>query len=273
MSLRFRLLASIPALLIAGAVHAQAPTVQTDAQAADTATAQRPIPPIRRISSSPASRRGATGSIRPCRSARSTPISPPRSAAQHRRNPPQPPRRPGRGVGRAKAMPISRCAACRSPRAAQVPAIAGRRPAGAGIRRHHLRQCRHLHRNDLSLARIESVRGGSASTFASNSPGGIINFISKTGEQEGGSFQLSSGLDYREYRADFAYGGKIDAQTRYELSGFYRLGDGPRDVGYDAMRGGQIKANITASSMAATSVSMASISTTAASPICPTRCA
>lgn len=100
-------------------------------------------------------------------------------------------------------------------------------------------------RNDLSLARIESVRGGSASTFASNSPGGIINFISKTGEQEGGSFQLSSGIDYREYRTDFAYGGRIDANTRYELSGFYRLGDGPRDVGYDAMRGGQIKANIT----------------------------
>ncbi len=100
-------------------------------------------------------------------------------------------------------------------------------------------------RNDLSLARIESVRGGSASTFASNSPGGIINFISKTGEQEGGSFQLSSGIDYREFRADFAYGGKIDDKTRYELSGFYRLGDGPRDVGYDAMRGGQIKANIT----------------------------
>lgn len=89
------------------------------------------------------------------------------------------------------------------------------------------------------------MRGGSASTFASNSPGGIINFISKTGEQEGGSFQLSCGLDYREYRAAFAYGGRIDDATRYELSGFYRLGDGPRDVGYDAMRGGQIKANIT----------------------------
>ncbi len=100
-------------------------------------------------------------------------------------------------------------------------------------------------RNDLSLARIESVRGGSASTFASNSPGGIINFISKTGEKDGGSFQLSSGLDYREYRADFAYGGHIDANTRYEMSGFYRIGDGPRHVGYDAMRGGQIKANIT----------------------------
>lgn len=100
-------------------------------------------------------------------------------------------------------------------------------------------------RNDLSLARIESVRGGSASTFASNSPGGIINFLSKTGEQDGGSFQITEGLDYREHRVDFVHGGRIDSTTRYQISGFYRLGDGPRHVGYNAMRGGQIKANIT----------------------------
>ncbi|WP_238582512.1 TonB-dependent receptor plug domain-containing protein [Cellvibrio sp. OA-2007] len=43
-------------------------------------------------------------------------------------------------------------------------------------------------RFDSSVARIESVRGGSASTLASNSPGGIINILSKTGEEEGGQF-------------------------------------------------------------------------------------
>lgn len=100
-------------------------------------------------------------------------------------------------------------------------------------------------RPDLSLARIESVRGGSASTFASNSPGGIINFISKTGEQDVGAAQLSSGLDYREFRTDFANGGQINDTTRYQVSGFYRIGDGPRDVDFDGMKGGQIKANIT----------------------------
>ncbi len=36
-------------------------------------------------------------------------------------------------------------------------------------------------RADYSTARLEVVRGGSASTLASNSPGGIVNFISKTG--------------------------------------------------------------------------------------------
>jgi outer membrane receptor for ferrienterochelin and colicin len=41
-------------------------------------------------------------------------------------------------------------------------------------------------RSDFNIGRVESVRGGSASTFASNAPGGVINMISKTGEQEGG---------------------------------------------------------------------------------------
>jgi len=102
-------------------------------------------------------------------------------------------------------------------------------------------------RADFNVRTVESVRGGSASTFASNSPGGVINFISKTGEQEGGAFQLSSGLDYREYRADFDYGGKLSDSLTYHFGGFYRIGDGQRDVGYDGVRGGQIKANITKS--------------------------
>jgi len=100
-------------------------------------------------------------------------------------------------------------------------------------------------RTDYSVARVEAVRGGSASTFASNSPGGVVNFISKTGTREGGSLGLTAGLDYREFRADFDYGGSIDADTTFHIGGFSHIGDGPRDVGYDGARGGQIKANIT----------------------------
>ena len=100
-------------------------------------------------------------------------------------------------------------------------------------------------RTDNNIARVEAIRGGSASTFASNSPGGIINFISKTGEEERGSFGLTAGLDYREYRADFDYGGSIGPDTTFHVGGFAHIGDGPREVGYDGSRGGQIKANIT----------------------------
>lgn len=100
-------------------------------------------------------------------------------------------------------------------------------------------------RTDYNVARVEAVRGGSASTFASNSPGGVVNFISKTGEAEGGSFGVTAGLDYREFRADFDYGGRIDENTLFHIGGYSHIGDGPRDVGYDGARGGQIKANIT----------------------------
>ena len=100
-------------------------------------------------------------------------------------------------------------------------------------------------RTDYSVARVEAVRGGSASTFASNSPGGVVNFISKTGDREGGSFGVTAGLDYREYRADFDYGGSLGPNTTFHLGGFSHIGDGPRDVGYNGARGGQIKANIT----------------------------
>lgn len=100
-------------------------------------------------------------------------------------------------------------------------------------------------RTDFNVRTVESVRGGSASTFASNSPGGVINFISKTGETPGGAVQFTSGLDYREYRVDGDYGGKLSDSVSYHIGGFYRIGDGQRSVGYDGVRGGQIKANIT----------------------------
>ena len=100
-------------------------------------------------------------------------------------------------------------------------------------------------RADFNVARIEAVRGGSASTFASNSPGGVINLISKTGEQEGGSIQGTVGLGYGEYRLDADYGGKITDSLRFNVGGFYRVGEGPRRAGYDGNKGGQIRGNIT----------------------------
>ncbi|MEG8040042.1 TonB-dependent receptor [Sphingomonas sp. LR60] len=102
-----------------------------------------------------------------------------------------------------------------------------------------------LIRADLNLSQVEVIRGGSASTFASNSPGGLINFISKTGETEGGAIALTSGLDYEQYRADFDLGGKLGDTARFHLGGFFRQGEGPRRTGYDAQRGGQLKLNVT----------------------------
>ncbi|NIJ18913.1 outer membrane receptor protein involved in Fe transport [Sphingomonas naasensis] len=100
-------------------------------------------------------------------------------------------------------------------------------------------------RADLNLAAVEAIRGGSASTFASNSPGGIVNFISKTGDTDGGAVQLSTGLDYGMRRIDFDYGAHISPTLRFHVGGFYRDGEGPRATGFNSTRGGQIKLNIT----------------------------
>jgi outer membrane receptor protein involved in Fe transport len=100
-------------------------------------------------------------------------------------------------------------------------------------------------RADSTVARVEAVRGGSASTFASNSPGGVINTISKTGAVEGGSIQGTLGLDYGEYRIDANYGGSLTDTVTFNVGGFYRVGEGPRRAGYDGNKGGQIKGNIT----------------------------
>ncbi|MFA7601413.1 MAG: TonB-dependent receptor [Novosphingobium sp.] len=100
-------------------------------------------------------------------------------------------------------------------------------------------------RADLNLQGIQVIRGGSASTFASNSPGGIVNLIDKTGVTEGGSVQLSSGLDFDMKRIDFDYGAHINDTLRFHVGGFYRDGEGPRNTGVDGFKGGQIKFNIT----------------------------
>lgn len=102
-------------------------------------------------------------------------------------------------------------------------------------------------RADSNLAAIEAIRGGSASTFASNSPGGVINLISKTGTTEGGAVEATTGIDYGEKRLDFDYGSKLSDTLRFHIGGFYRSGEGPREIGYNGYRGGQLKFNITRS--------------------------
>jgi outer membrane receptor protein involved in Fe transport len=100
-------------------------------------------------------------------------------------------------------------------------------------------------RVDFGTDGVEVVRGGGASTLASNSPGGVINFLSKTGEVQGGSIGLSYG-SHGNLRTDFNVGGPMSDTTRYNVSGFVRNGQGPRDTGGLIMEQGyQLRANMT----------------------------
>lgn len=100
-------------------------------------------------------------------------------------------------------------------------------------------------RADQTIRTIQAVRGGSASTLASNAPGGVINFVSKDGSQEGGTVMGTLGLNYGEHRLDFNYGGSLGEKTRFNVGGFWREGEGPRNAGYNGNSGYQIKANLT----------------------------
>ena len=106
-------------------------------------------------------------------------------------------------------------------------------------------------RADATLQRIESVRGGTASILGANAPGGIFNYVSKTGGRTfAGEIRARFGLegDGRNpyYRTDFNLGGPLskDKSVTYNIGGFYRNADGPKYPGYTLSQGGQVKANI-----------------------------
>lgn len=101
-------------------------------------------------------------------------------------------------------------------------------------------------RVDGGLDHLEVVRGGSASTLASNTPGGVINFISQTGKNVGGGFGISKGIDFSQTRYDLNYGQPLQhSDSRYFISGIYRTGESTRDAGIIVEKGSQLKGNIT----------------------------
>ncbi len=100
-------------------------------------------------------------------------------------------------------------------------------------------------RFDNSVERIQTLRGGSSSVFASHAPGAVINYISKTGKQTGGSLGLSQGLNFKETRVDGDYGTKLAPDLYYHVGGYYRQGEGARHSTSNSLQGYQLKGNIT----------------------------
>ena len=98
---------------------------------------------------------------------------------------------------------------------------------------------------DTTVERVESVRGGGSTTYASQAPGAVINYISNTGEREGGAVGLSTGLGYNETRVDFRYGGPINDTLRFHLGGYFKSGRGPLHADFNVSKSFQIKGNVT----------------------------
>jgi len=103
-----------------------------------------------------------------------------------------------------------------------------------------------FYRLDETVSKMEAVRGGSASIFANNAPGGIINFISKTGQNDFQGRAKFTTSDYGMFRTDLNLSGAlIQDKLFFNVGGFYRADNGVRNTGFTANKGGQIKGNIT----------------------------
>ncbi|MBT0670098.1 TonB-dependent receptor [Novosphingobium profundi] len=100
-------------------------------------------------------------------------------------------------------------------------------------------------RMDSTVERVEVVRGGPSSIFASNAPGATVNFITRKGGDELGGFLKLEGASYGSGRADGWIGGPIgDTPWRWLVGGFYTLSDGQRHTGYTQDKGGQIRGTV-----------------------------
>lgn len=104
-------------------------------------------------------------------------------------------------------------------------------------------------RADATLGRLDAVRGGPASVTAANAPGGIFNYVSKTGGNKfEGEVRAKYGLlgdgVYSLARIDADFGGPLGKNWFYNIGGFYRYDKGARYPGYPMNDGGQVKANL-----------------------------
>ncbi len=102
-----------------------------------------------------------------------------------------------------------------------------------------------FYKSDTTLARVESVRGGTASTLTTNGPGGIINLIGKTGKNGGGSVGFGLGIDHTDYRVDAEYGANLADDLYFHVGGHFQQGGDYRNSGYDPVSGGQIRLSMT----------------------------
>lgn len=105
-----------------------------------------------------------------------------------------------------------------------------------------------FHRVDLTTAKVEALRGGSASITAMNAPGGVYNFISRnSSEKLNGEIQLQSGIQGEGnpiYRADAVLGGALGNHWFFNAGGHYRHNEGARNTDFIFSKGGQFKFDV-----------------------------
>ncbi len=98
---------------------------------------------------------------------------------------------------------------------------------------------------DASYGRVEAVTAGPSTVFAPEGGAATLNWITRMPAVDSGDATFSVTSEGSK-RIDFFYGGPLPFSNGWSgsVGGFYESGQGPRPVGYNEEKGGQIRAMI-----------------------------
>jgi iron complex outermembrane receptor protein len=97
-------------------------------------------------------------------------------------------------------------------------------------------------KQELSIDRMEAVRGGTSGILTVNGAGATVNFITVRSKDEPEGAVRLTGSDYGTKRIDLRYGGSLGNGWYAGFGGFYRTSDSVRDIGFTADHGGLLRA-------------------------------
>lgn len=105
-------------------------------------------------------------------------------------------------------------------------------------------------RNDLTVSRIEAVRGGNSAVTTANAPGGVFNYINRSGTEQF-EFEVRNRIGLHAEgqeifnKLELFTAGPIEGTNwKYAIGGHYRHDGGNRRTLFPHSQGGQVKANI-----------------------------
>ena len=94
---------------------------------------------------------------------------------------------------------------------------------------------------DVTMDRIEAVRGGTSGVLTVQGSGAAVNFISRTIDDEAEGTVRVTGSDYNTRKLEAFYGAPLGGDWYGSVGGYYRASDAVRDTQFTADRGGQVK--------------------------------
>lgn len=94
---------------------------------------------------------------------------------------------------------------------------------------------------DVTMDRVEALRGGTSGIVTVQGAGAAVNFISRNIAEDPEGTVKFTGSDYNTQKLELYYGAPLGGDWYGSVGGFYRVSDAVRDTEFTADRGGQVK--------------------------------